>query len=62
LQTDACFVVKDHNGQALAYIYFENEPGQRTAVGAAIGDNHIGLLLDERSRGFCHPLGLWPVS
>ena len=24
---DACFVVRDHDGQALAYIYYENEPG-----------------------------------
>ena len=29
---DACFIVKDHNGQALAYVYFEHEPGRRTAV------------------------------
>jgi hypothetical protein len=28
----ACFVVRDHNGQQLAYIYFENEPGRRSAV------------------------------
>ena len=21
---DACFIVKDHNGHALAYVYFEN--------------------------------------
>ena len=24
---DACFVVKDHGGQKLAYVYFEEEPG-----------------------------------
>jgi len=24
---DACFVVRDHNGEKLAYVYFEEEPG-----------------------------------
>jgi len=24
---DACFVVRDHDGQQLAYVYFEDEPG-----------------------------------
>jgi hypothetical protein len=28
----ACFVVRDHNGQALAYTYYEIEPGRRTAA------------------------------
>ena len=28
----ACFIVKDNNGQALAYVYFENEHGRRTAA------------------------------
>ena len=28
-ETDACFIVRDHNGQALAYVYFEEEPGRR---------------------------------
>jgi len=26
---DACFIVRDHNGQALAYVYFEEEPGRQ---------------------------------
>jgi hypothetical protein len=29
---DACFIVRDHNGLALAYVYYENEPGRRTAA------------------------------
>jgi hypothetical protein len=27
-EQDACFVVRDHSGQALAYLYFEEEPGR----------------------------------
>jgi hypothetical protein len=30
-----CFIVRDHNGQALAYVYFEEEPGRRAAAKAA---------------------------
>jgi hypothetical protein len=25
---DACFIVKDHAGLSLAYVYFEEEPGR----------------------------------
>ena len=31
-ETDACFTVRDANGQALAYVYFEEEPGRHPAV------------------------------
>ena len=27
-----CFIIRDSNGQALTYVYYENEPGRRTAV------------------------------
>jgi hypothetical protein len=29
---DACFVVRDANGQQLAYVYFEDEPGRQSAA------------------------------
>ena len=29
---NACFVVKDANGFAVSYVYFESEPGWRTAA------------------------------
>ena len=31
-ELEACFVVRDHNGQKLAYVYFEDEPGRRLAA------------------------------
>jgi hypothetical protein len=34
-KNDACFIVRDHNWQALAYVYFEEEPGWRAAANPA---------------------------
>jgi hypothetical protein len=31
-EEDAHFVVREHNGQQLAYIYFKNEPGRQSAA------------------------------
>jgi hypothetical protein len=31
-EQDACFVVKDGADQKLAYVYYENEPGHRSAA------------------------------
>jgi hypothetical protein len=28
----ACFIIRNHNSQALAYIYYEEEPGRRGAA------------------------------
>jgi hypothetical protein len=29
---DTCFIVRDSNGQKLANVYFEDEPGRRSAA------------------------------
>jgi hypothetical protein len=29
---DACFIVKDNSGFAVAYVYYEEEPGRRSAT------------------------------
>jgi hypothetical protein len=31
-ETEACFIVKDGTGRALAYVYYEEEPGRRTSA------------------------------
>ena len=30
--TPHCFIVRDADGQQLAYVYYENEPGRRSAA------------------------------
>jgi hypothetical protein len=31
-EADACYIVRDSDGQALAYVYYEEEPGRRSAA------------------------------
>jgi hypothetical protein len=39
----ACFSVRDRDGQALAYVYFENEPRQRSAAKLLTRDEAIRI-------------------
>jgi hypothetical protein len=43
-ETDACFVVR--NGQALTYVYFEDEPGRRSASKLLTRDEARGVAAD----------------
>jgi hypothetical protein len=31
-QQDACFILRDASGQQIAYVYYESEPGRRSAA------------------------------
>ena len=42
----ACFIIRDTNGQALSYVYYENEPGRRTAAGLLTRDEARRIALN----------------
>jgi len=33
-----CFIIRDNNGQALSYVYYERQPGRRAAAGLLARD------------------------
>ena len=52
-ESEACYIVRDTNGQPLAYGYFEEEPGRRAAAklltrdeGAAHAATNVAKLAD----------------
>jgi putative AlgH/UPF0301 family transcriptional regulator len=41
-----CFIVKDGDGQALAYVYFEEEPGRRSVANLMSHDEAGALAVN----------------
>jgi hypothetical protein len=63
---DACFIVRDKNGQQLGYFYFEEEPGRRTAAHMLTKDEARRLAVNFRQgcRSCCggDPTGTGPAA
>jgi endo-1,4-beta-D-glucanase Y len=57
--TPNCFIVRDATGQALSYVYYENEPGRRSAAKMLSEDEarriaaNIGKLTELFRKAWC---------
>ena len=45
-ESETCLIVKDHGGQKLAYFYFENESGRRSAAKMLTRDEAFPLAVN----------------
>ncbi len=43
---EACFIVRDHDGQALGYFYFEEAPGRRSSANLLTKDEARRLAVN----------------
>jgi hypothetical protein len=51
MRESACFVVRDHSGQTLAYVYYEDEPGRRSVLERSLAGTTIGSQVAHERRG-----------
>jgi hypothetical protein len=61
-ETDACFIVRDGSGQALAYVYFEDEPGRRSAASLLTRDEAWRTRPTSPSCRRCCSVTAWPQA
>ena len=51
-KNDACFIVRDGNGQAVAYVYYEEEPGRRSLLKSSASFRLLsGIWIGEVNNG-----------
>ena len=55
-KNNACFIVRDGDGQAVAYVYYEEEPGRRSAANLMTRDEAaatVRLAPQQRTYSLC---------